>query len=113
MRKVQVLLVVVALGGCYATVGGDGRGGASFGLILPEILPPLVVVEPGVSVVGDLDEEVFYSDGYYWARQDQGWYRTQDHRRGWARVEERQVPRSMVQSPPGRYRRYRAPPREH
>jgi hypothetical protein len=110
MRKVLGLFVVITLGGCYASVGGDGRGrgGASFGLILPEILPPLVVVEPGMSVVGDLDDEVFYSDGYYWARQDQGWYRTHDHRRGWARVEDRQVPRAMVESPPGRYRRYRA-----
>jgi hypothetical protein len=110
-RPWSVLVVVAGLatGGCYATVGGDGRGdgGAVFSLHLPEILPPLIVVEPGLSVVGDLDEEVFYSDGYYWARQDRGWYRTHDHRSGWARIDDRQVPRSVYRAPPGQYRHYR------
>jgi hypothetical protein len=110
MKKLLSMLVAVALGGCLATVGEDGRmvgGEASFTLRLPEVLPPLVVVQPGVSVVRDLDEEIFYSDGYYWARQDRTWYRAQDHRRGWARVEGRYVPAAIVQSPPGRYRHYR------
>ena len=109
MKRLSSLLVALALGGCFATVGDDGRGGqASFTLSLPAVLPPLVVVQPGVRVVSDFDQEVFYTDdGYYWARQDQRWYRTRDHRGAWSRVDDRYVPRPMAQAPPGRYRHYR------
>ena len=109
MKRLSSILVALALGGCFATVGEDGRvgGEAVFSLRLPEVLPPLVVVQPGVSVVRDWDDEVFYADGYYWARQDRTWYRTHDHRGGWGRVEARQVPGAIAQSPPGRYRHYR------
>jgi len=110
MKRLSSMLVAVALGGCFATVGEDGRmggGQATFTLSLPEVLPPLVVVQPGVSVVRDLDHEVFYADGHYWVHQDGTWYRARDHRRGWARVEPRGVPAPLVQSPPGRYRHYR------
>ena len=109
MRELLGLLVVVALTGCFATVGPDGQvvgGEASFSLVLPQVLPPLIVVQPGVSVVSNMDDEVFYSDGYYWARQDRGWYRSRDHRNGWAYVEERHVPPVIYRSPPGQYRRY-------
>jgi hypothetical protein len=110
MKRLSSILVAVALGGCFATVGEDGRTGggqATFTLNLPEVLPPLVVVQPGVSVVRDLDQEVFYANGYYWVRQDGYWYRAPDHRRGWTRVEPRGVPAPLVQAPPGRYRHYR------
>jgi hypothetical protein len=109
MKTLLSLMVALALSGCYATVGEEGRGsggGATFSLSHPAVLP-LVVVEPGVSVARDYDHEVFFVDGYYWARQDRNWYRTRDHRSGWGRVEERQVPGSIVRSPPGRYRHYR------
>jgi hypothetical protein len=103
-------LFAVALGGCFATVGEDGRvvgGEAAFTISLPMVLPPLIVVQPGVSVVRDIDDEVFYADGYYWARRDRTWIRSADHRSGWARVEERHVPAAIARSPPGRYRHYR------
>jgi hypothetical protein len=105
-----MLLVAVSLGGCFATVGPDGRvvdGGAAFTLVLPAVLPPMVVVQPGVSVVTDLDHEVFYADGSYWARQDRSWYRSHDHRQGWVLVEDRYVPAPIARSQPGQYRRYR------
>src|SRR6266542_3214055 len=76
MKRLLSMLVAVALGGCFATVGRDGRvvgGEAAFTLSLPVVLPPLIVVQPGVSVARDMDDEVFYADGYYWARQDQRW----------------------------------------
>jgi hypothetical protein len=110
MKRLLSMLVAVALGGCFATVREDGRmvgGEAEFSVSLPAVLPPLIVVQPGISVVGDFNHEVFYADGYYWARQDQSWYRTRDHRAGWARVENRHVPAVIAQSPPGRYRHYR------
>jgi hypothetical protein len=115
MKRLSSMLVAVALGGCFATVGEDGRTGggqATFTLSLPEVLPPLVVVQPGVSVARDMDEEVFYADGHYWVRQDGNWYRSRDHRRGWDRVEPRGVPAPIAQSPPGRYRHYRGDERQ-
>jgi hypothetical protein len=117
MKTLFGLLVASSLVGCFATVGPDGQvvggGQASFSLVLPTILPPLVVVHPGVSVVSNMDDEVFYSDGYYWAHQDRSWYRTRDHRRGWAAVDNRYVPAPIVRSPPGQYRRYQPQPQRN
>jgi hypothetical protein len=111
MTRIAVVWIAVALGGCFAAVDSQGRvvggGQATFSLNLPAVLPPLIVVQPGLSVVGDLDEEVFYSDGYYWARRDGTWIRARDHRGAWAPVERRYVPAPLVQSPPGRFRHYR------
>ncbi len=110
MKILTSIFLAVALSGCLATVGRDGRvveSEASFSLSLPVLLPPLIVVEPGVSVVSDYDHEVFYADGYYWARQDRYWYRSREHRGGWARVDGRYVPAVIERSPPGKYRHYR------
>jgi hypothetical protein len=76
-------------------------------LNLPGVLPPLVEIRPGVRVVRDLDEEVFYARNYYWVRRDGHWFRARDHRRRWAYVEPRRAPPELVQSPPGHYRRWR------
>lgn len=49
--------------------------------------PPLVEVSPGVQVIADYDQPVFYSDNVYW-RYDAGvWYRSPSHTTGWVRVE--------------------------
>jgi hypothetical protein len=69
--------------------------------------PPLVVVEPGVQVVEDNDEEVFFVDSYYWVRRGPRWYRTRDHRGGWVVVDGPGVPPSLVRMPQGQYRRYK------
>ena len=69
--------------------------------------PPLVVVEPGVQVVEDNDEEVFFVDSYYWVRRGPRWYRTRDHRGGWVVVDGPGIPPSLVRLPPGQYRRYK------
>jgi hypothetical protein len=111
MKSLLGTLVAMSLVGCFATVGPDGQvvggGQASFTLALPTVLPPLIVVHPGVSVVSNMDDEVFYSDGYYWARQDRYWYRSRSHQRGWVVVEDRYVPAPIVRYPPGQYRQYR------
>ncbi len=69
--------------------------------------PPLVVVEPGVQVVEDYDEEVYFVSDYYWVRRGPRWYRTKDHRGGWVVVDGPGVPASIVRVPEGKYRRYR------
>jgi hypothetical protein len=103
------MLIAAALTGCFATVGEDGQmagGGVSMSIRIP-MEPVLLVVQPGVSVVRDYDEEIFFSNGYYWARQDQRWYRARDSRSQWSRMDDRNVPVAIVQSPPDRYRHYR------
>ena len=75
---------------------------------LPAVLPRLVVVHPGVEVVPEAREEVFFHDGYYWVRRDHAWYRSRDHRGGWALVPSRRVPRSLSGIPPGKYRTWHA-----
>jgi hypothetical protein len=76
---------------------------------LPLILPRLVVVSPGIQVVPDIDDEVFFVDGYYWARRDRGWYRSRSHRSGWVLVP-RGVPAALVKMPKGKYRRWKPVP---
>ena len=69
--------------------------------------PPLVVVEPGVQVVEDNDEEVFFVDNYYWVRRGPRWYRTRDHHGGWVVVDGPGVPTAIVRVPEGKYRRFK------
>ena len=80
---------------------------------LPAVLPPLVVVQPGVQVVSDYDQEIFFAGGYYWARRGPYWYRAADYRSRWAYVPVRRVPASLVQIPPGRYRHWHGEPPGH
>ncbi|MBN9686187.1 MULTISPECIES: hypothetical protein [unclassified Corallococcus] len=78
---------------------------------LPDIVfttpPPLVVVQPGVQVVEDYDEDLYVVDDAYWVRRDGRWFRARDYRGGWVVVEERRVPVTVVKLPPGRYKRWK------
>lgn len=70
--------------------------------------PPLVVVEPGVQVVRDCDDEVFFSGGWYWHAGPTGvWYRTRSYRGGWVAVPPRAVPVAVMRLPRGQYRHFR------
>jgi hypothetical protein len=60
-------------GGAYATVSSDGYAAT----------PDLVTVQPGVQVVADYDEPVFYVDGFYWRFNDGYWYRSNNYYAGW------------------------------
>ncbi len=69
--------------------------------------PPLVVVQPGVQVVEDYDDEVYVVQDVYWVRRGKHWYRSRDYRGGWVVVDGPGVPPSLVRMPPGKYRRYK------
>lgn len=60
-------------GGAYATASVDGYAGT----------PDLVTVQPGVQVVADYDEPVFFVDGFYWRFYDGYWYRSNNYYSGW------------------------------
>ena len=70
--------------------------------------PTLVEVAPGVQVVPDNEEEVYFTDGYYWHHRGPNWYRTREYSGGWELAEPRYVPRTIVSYEPGRYRRWHA-----
>ena len=69
--------------------------------------PPLVVVEPGVQVVEDNDDEVFFVDNLYWVRRDGRWFRSKDHKGNWVVVDAPVVPPVLVKQPPGKYKRWK------
>ena len=68
--------------------------------------PDLVEVSPGVQVVADYDDSVFYSDGYYWRSDGGMWYRSNNYAGGfeyWA-----SPPQAIITiNEPYRYRNYR------
>ncbi|HEX9052046.1 MAG TPA: hypothetical protein VF841_16060 [Anaeromyxobacter sp.] len=111
MRNVlRLTRAAVLLAALAAPALGRAQASAQIRLDLPLVLPQLVVVSPGVQVVPDVEEEVFYSSGWYWVRQDGGWYRSHSPRRGWMFVEPERVPHRLVNLPPGQYRRWHPPP---
>ncbi len=71
------------------------------------VAPSLVVVQPGVQVVENYDEEVFFVGGWYWCRRGDYWYRARRPRASFAYVEPRYVPSRLVYlPPPGHYRHW-------
>jgi hypothetical protein len=111
MRNALRLTIASALAAAFAAPAPAlAQAYAQVRLDLPVVLPQLVVVAPGVQVVPDVEEEVFFSSGWYWVRQDGGWYRSHSPRRGWAFVQPERVPRRIVNLPPGQYRRWHPPP---
>jgi hypothetical protein len=72
-----------------------------------EVAPPLVLVSPGLQVVEDCDDEVYFHSGFYWVRQHDHWYRTRHHGGGWERMERAHVPAMLFSQPGGRYVRYK------
>jgi hypothetical protein len=105
----RILLALAALAVSPTFTSAQVQASASFSIDLPIVLPRLVIVQPGIQVVPDLDVEVFFVDGFYWTQREGRWYRSKSHRGGWSHAE-RGVPSGLVRMQPGRYRRYRPPP---
>src|SRR4029079_3603115 len=55
--------------------------------------PQLVEISPGVQVVADYDEPIFYSDNYYWRQRDGVWFRSRVHTGGWVQYD---APQAVV-----------------
>lgn len=98
-----LLVPAIALG--QIRISGDLR------IDLPAIVPPLVVIEPGIRVVPDVDVEVFHVDGFYWTRHEGRWYRSDNPRHGWVH-RPRGIPPGLLKIKPGKYRRWRPEARE-
>jgi hypothetical protein len=83
----------VAGGGCAGTGEVAYSGNATM------TSPDLVYVEPGVQVVADADEPLFYADGSYWLYRDNMWMRSDSYRGGWARVDVVPAPIREIREP--------------
>ena len=85
--------------------------------------PMLAYVGPGLWVVTDYDEPLFYSDGYYWLYRDGVWLRSSTYGGSYVHVSARIVPRPVMRvDRPHSYVRYhasrharvhRGPPADH
>jgi len=107
MRKTALS---IALAGALSLPSAASAQGAyaEIHLQLPVVLPPMVVIQPGVQVVTDLDHEVFFVDGAYYARHDDGWYRAANpHAGAWVGVAPHAVPVALVKIPPGKYKKWK------
>jgi len=78
------IFLVLAISGCYADDPQpqyDGAGEADDNA-------DLVEVSPGVEVIADYDEPIFFADDFYWVNRGGIWYRSTWYRGGWERAGE-------------------------
>jgi hypothetical protein len=68
--------------------------------------PDLVTVSPGVQVIADYDEPIFYADGFYWRFYDNVWYRSSYYTGGWVFIDTPPVVITQIDRPYV-YRHYR------
>ncbi len=104
MKAFRTLLLtsVLAFGSTACLV--RGRVG---GHVVTTSDPTLVEVAPGVWVIEDYNEPVFYADGFYWWYRSDGWYRSNHHTGGWVYI--RSAPSVIVRiDRPRAYVNYRA-----
>lgn len=70
--------------------------------------PPLVEIEPGVAVVSDYGQAVYFVDDAYWYSDGGVWYRTSHWNEPWVGVEVGAVPVTVVHRDPRAYVHYHA-----
>ena len=111
------ILFAVGISGCYAS-GGYSAGYSTGPAPQPVYTntqttvsvetyePDLVDVSPGVQVIADYEEPVFYSDNFYWRYSGDTWYRSSVHTGGWV-VYNDVPPRVRTIERPQQYVRYK------
>lgn len=77
--KVIPFVIAAAAAGCYTSADVGYGGGAYVGPA-----PALVYAAPGVQVIADYDEPIFFSDGLYWRSYGGVWYSSRVYNGGWA-----------------------------
>lgn len=79
IMKLIPFVIAAAAAGCY-TEADVGYGGGAY--VAPA--PALVYAAPGVQVIADYDEPIFFVDGFYWRNDGSSWYRSSYYTGGWA-----------------------------
>lgn len=79
------LLMALALGtsALVAGAGCAGSGRATYVASASYSAPELAYVSPGVYVIADYNEPVFYSNNLYWRYNNGIWYSSNYHTGGW------------------------------
>lgn len=75
-------VVAIAAGVPACMASGSARYSAS----ATATMPTMVSISPGVQVIEDYDEPVFYSSDAYWRYDGGVWYQSHTYTGGWARV---------------------------
>jgi hypothetical protein len=110
MNKTLLYAVLFASAVGLGTTSCTVRGPVAAGVTVTE--PTLVEISPGVWVIEDYDDPVFYADGFYWLYRGDTWFRSTIHSGGWLRVDT--APRVVIGlGHPRAYIRYRATGRVH
>ena len=80
-----ILIVVITVFPVISMARVDVRMNVPLPPPIPFIAPPHVVVLPGTDVyaVPDVEEEIFFRQGWWWRHWDNRWYRSKTHDRGW------------------------------
>jgi hypothetical protein len=84
--KLVTLLITAGLAAA-CTGRGHYSGGYYASATVSTPRPDLAYVAPGVYVIANYDEPIFYSDGYYWYNANGVWYRSSNYTRGWVYVD--------------------------
>jgi hypothetical protein len=91
-RTIFPTLIAVALtGGCLGSAQLEYRATIS--------TPDLVTVTPGIQVIADYDEPIFYTDGFYWRYYDNAWYRSNTYTAGWIYIDSPPVTITRIDQP--------------
>ncbi len=75
-------------------------------VVVTSATPDLVLIAPGVQVIADYDEPIFFADGHYWWYVDGLWYRSAVYTGGWVYVPSPPVVIVRI-GEPHHYRHYR------
>src|SRR5258706_544650 len=70
-----------------AFAGCTGTGDVEYAGEVHVASPDLVTIQPGVQVVADADQPLFYVEGNYYLYRDGYWLRSDSYRGGFARIE--------------------------
>ena len=81
--------MAASLAGC--TSSGDVAYSGQVRVTSPE----LIEIDPGVMVVADAEEPLFFSEGNYWLYRDGYWLRSDNYRSGFVRVDLSFVPQRV------------------
>jgi hypothetical protein len=75
--------MALAFGGAVAAGAGCAGGTAGYSVSASYSSPDLAYVSPGVYVVEDYDQPVFYTNNAYWRYDGGRWYVSNYYNRGW------------------------------
>jgi len=83
-NHMRILVFLIAAGCAGLTAGCLVTTRAA--VATPTVDANLVEIQPGVWVVADYDDSVFYSDGHYWRWHGGTWYQSSVYYGSWSRV---------------------------